>query len=192
MSQSSLPAMLYPFARPTATEFLRIVRGEGTLVFDDEGNDYVDATSSLWFATVGHGRTEIADAVSAQMSRLAAFHTFERFSNDTVEELSNLLVADAPMDDARVFFTNSGSEAADTGIKIARAARTLQGKPEKSVIVAVDGADVPADELRALVRGRLRSSRVPAEIVVWDELPHNEMGKLLRKDIRAALSQRVG
>jgi adenosylmethionine-8-amino-7-oxononanoate aminotransferase len=140
MSQSSLPAMLYPFARPTATEFLRIVRGEGTLVFDDEGNDYVDATSSRWFATVGHGRTQIADAVAEQMKRLAAFHTFERFSNDTVEELSELLVADAPMDDARVFFTNSGSEAADTGIKIARAARTLQGKPEKSIIVAVDGA----------------------------------------------------
>lgn len=132
--------MLYPFARPTATDFLRIVRGERALVFDDEGKDYVDATSALWFCTVGHGRTEIGAAVGEQMTRLAAFHTFERFSNDVVEELADLLVADAPMADSRVFFTNSGSEAADTAIKLARAARTLQGQPEKSIIVAVDGA----------------------------------------------------
>jgi adenosylmethionine-8-amino-7-oxononanoate aminotransferase len=138
--RTDLPPMLYPYARPTATEFLRIVRGCGASVFDDDGRDYIDATSALWFCTVGHGRVEIADAVRDQMVRLAAFHAFERYSNDTTEELAQLLVDDAPLDNARVFFTNSGSEAADTAIKIVRAARSLSGTPERSMIVGITGA----------------------------------------------------
>ncbi|MEV4900306.1 AMP-binding protein [Citricoccus sp. NPDC055426] len=64
------------------------------------------------------------------------------------------------------------------------------GEVPVAVVVPTGGAQVDVGELQMLVRSRLRSSRVPAEIVTWAELPHNEMGKLLRKDIRTILAQR--
>ncbi|MGM7671124.1 class I adenylate-forming enzyme family protein [Microbacterium sp. A93] len=64
------------------------------------------------------------------------------------------------------------------------------GEVPVAVVVPTGGTQVDVGELQMLVRSRLRSSRVPAEIVTWAELPHNEMGKLLRKDIRTILAQR--
>ena len=51
-------------------------RGEGAYVWDSAGTRYLDATAGLWFANVGHGRTQIADAVAEQLSSLAAYSTF--------------------------------------------------------------------------------------------------------------------
>ena len=62
------------------------------------------------------------------------------------------------------------------------------GEVPVAVVVAEDGARIEAASLQVLVRGELRSSRVPAAVHVWPELPYNEMGKLLRKDIRSALA----
>ncbi|MGY1551338.1 class I adenylate-forming enzyme family protein [Microbacterium sp. A588] len=64
------------------------------------------------------------------------------------------------------------------------------GEVPVAVLVPMPGAEIDVAALKVLVRSRLRSSRVPAEVIIWDELPHNEMGKLLRKDIRAALVNR--
>src|SRR3712207_8234324 len=114
----SLSAFLHPFARPAARDFLCLVRGEGALVYDDAGREYVDAMASLWFCAVGHGRAEIADAVGRQLRTLAAFHTFDRFTNEPAEQLSAVLSSLAPMRDARVFLTTSGSEAVDSAIKL--------------------------------------------------------------------------
>src|SRR5215469_8100345 len=58
-----------------------IVRGEGSCVYDDRGRPYLDALASLWYCNVGHGRVELADAAAAQMRRLAAYQTFEPFTN---------------------------------------------------------------------------------------------------------------
>ncbi|MEM9748126.1 MAG: aspartate aminotransferase family protein, partial [Actinomycetota bacterium] len=58
------PALLQPFSDPawTATDFVKIVRAEGTTVWDDEGRSYLDAMATLWFCQIGHGRTEMIDA----------------------------------------------------------------------------------------------------------------------------------
>ena len=133
-------AFLHPFARPTAGDFLCLVRGQGALVYDDAGREYVDAMASLWFCDVGHGRTEIADAVADQLRTLAAFHTFDRFTNEPAERLSEALAARAPMADARVFLTTSGSEAVDSAIKLVRAARALGGEPHRRVVIGRQGA----------------------------------------------------
>ena len=81
-------AFLHPFARPTADVFTTIVRGEGALVWDSEGNEYVDALGSLWYCNVGHGRGEIVDAVTAQLRQLDSFHCFDRFTNEPAEALT--------------------------------------------------------------------------------------------------------
>ena len=79
---------LHPFARPARPVFTLIVRGEGALVWDADGNEYVDAMASLWYCAVGHGRTEIADAVAAQLRTLAAYSCFEPFTNAPADELA--------------------------------------------------------------------------------------------------------
>ena len=136
---SSTPsAFLHPFARPAAlpADFINIVRGEGAAIFDDTGKRYVDGMASLWYCNVGHGRKEIAEAVSAQMMKLEAYNTFDIFTNDPTEQLAAELAALAPMPHARVFFTSGGSEAVDTAMKLARVAQVQAGHPERTVIIS--------------------------------------------------------
>jgi putrescine---pyruvate transaminase len=134
----SLSPFLHAFARPAAapTDFINIVRGQGALVFDSNDKPYVDALASLWYCQVGHGRTEIADAVAAQMRSIAAFHTFDRFTNPAAETLAGELADLAPMPNARVFLTSGGSESVDTAMKIARIAHAQAGHPERRVIIS--------------------------------------------------------
>lgn len=136
----SLSAFLHPFARPSSEDFLCIVRGKGALVYDERGRDYVDAMAGLWFCDVGHGREEIAQAVAGQMSTLASFHCFDRFTNEPAERLCAELAARAPMPEARVFLTSSGSEAVDSALKLVRLARALGGEPQRRVVVSLEGA----------------------------------------------------
>jgi putrescine---pyruvate transaminase len=135
-SDMTVPAFLHPFAKPTATDFIRIVSGEGAQVIDDKGNRYIDAMASLWYCNVGHGRTEIVSAVTEQMTRLEAFHTFERFTNEPADAFCEHLVGLAPFPDARVFLTSSGSEAVDSAMKLSRLAHAVAGQPERTVIVS--------------------------------------------------------
>src|SRR5258708_21512233 len=110
------PVFLHPFARPAAApeSFVTIVRGEGAHVWDDLGNRYVDALASLWYCHAGHGRAEIAEAISDQARNLAGFHCFDRFTNAPAEQLCELLSEMAPMSDARVFLTSGGPESVQT------------------------------------------------------------------------------
>jgi putrescine---pyruvate transaminase len=128
-------AFLHPFTRPAADAFVTIVRGEGAVVWDAEGRDYIDGMASLWYCNVGHGRVEVVDAVAAQMRRLAAYHTFERFTNEPTEQLCARLAATAPPD-TRVFLTSSGSEAVETAVKLARLSHHLAGDPGRTVVIS--------------------------------------------------------
>ncbi|MCC5952980.1 MAG: aspartate aminotransferase family protein [Acidimicrobiia bacterium] len=132
----AVPAFLHPFARPTAEHFVSIRRAEGSLLWDEDGRRYIDAMGSLWYCQVGHGRREIIDAVHDQLGRLDAFHTFEMFTNAPADALCERLAALAPMADARVFLTSSGSEAVDTALKMARRGFALSGAPERTVVIA--------------------------------------------------------
>jgi putrescine aminotransferase len=131
-----MSALLYPFAKPAGADLVRIVRGEGAIVWDDRGNRYVDGLASLWYCNVGHGRGEIADAVATQMRQLETYHCFERFTNPPAEELAARLSELAPVPGSRVFFTSGGSEAVDTAIKLSRIAHAQAGQPEKTIIVS--------------------------------------------------------
>ena len=130
--------LLHPFAKPAAdaSSFTRIVRGEGALVFDDQGKRYVDAMASLWYCNVGHGRTEIARAVADQIAELENYHLFERFVNPRAEELAARLVELAPVPGSRVFLTSGGSEAVDTALKLSRVVHAQAGHPERTIVVS--------------------------------------------------------
>ncbi len=137
-SSSRFGAFLHPYARPTrpADEFVCIVRGEGARVWDRNGKEYLDGMASLWYANVGYGRREIADAVADQISQIAAFSCFDPFSVEPAESLAERIAALAPMPDARVFFTSSGSEAVDSAIKLARIAHHRAGRADRHLIVS--------------------------------------------------------
>jgi len=114
-----------------------IVRGEGSTVYDDHGRPYLDALASLWYCNVGHGRAELADAAAAQMRRLAAYQTFEPFTNQPAEALARRVAGLAPMPGAKVFFTpGGGSDAVDTAAKLARSYWRALGQDDKQVTIA--------------------------------------------------------
>jgi putrescine aminotransferase len=134
----TVPQVLHPFAAPAkpAEDFLEIVRGEGCRVWDVYGKSYLDGTASLWYCAAGHGRQEIADAVAEQMAKLAAFHTFARFTNAPEDELAGLLLELEPIPDARVFLTCGGSEAIDSALKLARAGHKAAGDGGRTVVLS--------------------------------------------------------
>ncbi len=131
--------MWNPFANMAtlAGNEIAIVGGKGSTVVDSRGRSYLDALASLWYCNIGYGRTELAEAAAEQMRELAAYHTFEFFSNPPAEALCERVAEIAPMPDARVFLTpGGGSDAIDTAGKLARAYWRAVGQPTKQVIVS--------------------------------------------------------
>jgi adenosylmethionine-8-amino-7-oxononanoate aminotransferase len=127
---------LHPFTPPRKDTFLTIAGGKAAIVWDDAGNEYIDGMASLWYVNIGHGRTEMADAIAAQARKLAAYHAFDPFTNEPAEAAAAKIADLSPYDGARVFFGTSGSEAVDTAMKLARIAQREAGHPEKTIVVS--------------------------------------------------------
>jgi putrescine aminotransferase len=135
----TLPRVLHPFAAPSrpADQFLEIVRGERSRVWDADGRSYLDGTASLWYCAAGHGRREIIDAAAAQLGELESYHTFARFTNRPEDRLAELLLDELePIPSARVLFTCGGSEAIDSAIKLVRAGHKAAGDAGRSVFLS--------------------------------------------------------
>ena len=131
-------SFLHPFAKPTRERFVTITRGDGALLWDADGNELIDSMASLWYCNVGHGRTEIADTVAEQIRTIESYSCFDPFTNGPADALADRIAALTPMPDARVFFANSGSEAVDTAMKLARLAQVQAGHPERRLIISRD------------------------------------------------------
>jgi putrescine---pyruvate transaminase len=135
---SAVSSFWHPFADMAsvgAAGGLPLVRGEGSTVWDADGNRYLDATAGLWFCNVGHGRTEIADAARTQMAELASYSTFGDLTNPPTEALADRVAQLAPTPDAKVFLTSGGSDSIDTATKIVRRYWSLVGEPERTVLI---------------------------------------------------------
>lgn len=97
---------------------LEIVKAEDVWIEDAEGNRYLDAMAGLWCVNVGYGRREIAEAVFEQMTRMPYYPLTQ--SHTPGAKLAGLLAEMLPAGLSRIFFTNSGSEAVETALKMAR------------------------------------------------------------------------
>jgi putrescine---pyruvate transaminase len=115
-------------------------RGEGCHLWDDQGNRYVDSTGGLWYANVGYGRTEIADAAAAQMRKLHAYSHYGDVSSRPTTDLAERISELAPMPDAAVFFTSGGGESIETVVKLVRRYWSLAGQPDRTVIISRERA----------------------------------------------------
>jgi len=134
---------LHPFTNPAelAGKGVRIVtRAEGCWLWDSEGNRILDGMAGLWCVNVGYGRAELAEAARRQMATLPFYNTFFQTTTPPAVELAARLAEIAPAGLERVFFTNSGSEANDTAVKLVRFFWNLEGRPRKKTIISRDYA----------------------------------------------------
>jgi putrescine aminotransferase len=130
---------LHPFTDPA--ELRRggthlIGSASGCFVTDETGRRLLDGLAGLWCVNVGYGRREIADAVHRQMLALAYYPSFFNTTTEPTVLLAAKLAALAPPHLGRVFFSNSGSEANETALKLIRAYHRLGGRSGKRKILS--------------------------------------------------------
>ena len=131
-----------------------MARGKGVYVYDDAGNEYIEAMAGLWSVAVGFGEPRLVDAAARQMSRLPYYHSFSGKSSEPTIDLAERLVKLAPDGLDRAFFTNSGSEANDTVVKLVWFYNNAIGRPAKKKFIArqngYHGVTVAAGSLTGL------------------------------------------
>ncbi len=129
---SELSAWWMPFTpnRQFKADPMLLARAEGMHYLTPEGRPVLDGAAGLWCVNAGHGRGEIVEAVTEAISELdyaPPFKIGHPFAFAAAEALKVLL----PPDFSQVFFVNSGSEAAETALKIARAYHFARSEPER-------------------------------------------------------------
>ncbi len=136
LSQPQMDALWMPYTanRQFKASPKMITGAQGNYLIDDNGRKIFDGLSGLWTCGAGHNRPEIAEAVAKQLTTLDYAPAFQ-YGHNLAFELADRLANMAPADINKVFFTNSGSEAADTSTKIARAYWRQQGQPTKTRII---------------------------------------------------------
>jgi 4-aminobutyrate--pyruvate transaminase len=112
-----------------------ISRGQGVRVLDDAGKSYIDVVAGLWCASLGFSNERLVEAAAKQMRALPFYHSFASKSHEPMIELSEMLLARAPVPMSKVFFANSGSEANDTAIKMIWYYNNARGLHEKKKLI---------------------------------------------------------
>lgn len=114
-----------------------VVKASGSTIQDASGREYIDAMAGLWCVNIGYGRDEVARAAYEQMLELAYYPLTQ--VNPPAARLAERLASLLPEGVERVWFVNSGSEAVDTAIKIARAYGRLNGGRRYKIIARHQG-----------------------------------------------------
>lgn len=112
-----------------------VTHGEGPYVVDTNGRRYLDANSGLWNMVAGFDHPTLIEAAKAQYDRFPGYHAFFGRMSDQTVMLSERLADLAPFDGARVFYTNSGSEANDTLVKMLWFLAGAEGNPGRRKIL---------------------------------------------------------
>jgi len=139
---------------------------------DADGRPILDMTSGLWCVNAGHGRRQITEAIQKQAAELDFAPTFN-LSHPKTFEFATRLAAILPYDLKRIFFTNSGSESADTALKIALAYQRARGHGTKTRLIgrerAYHGVGFGGISVGGIVRNRMSfGTGLPGV----DHLPH--------------------
>lgn len=154
---------------------LVIERGEGIYVYDNTGKQYIEAMSGLWSVAVGFGEKRLVAAAMRQMEKLPFYHTFSFKSHGPSLELAEKLVNMAPVPMSKAYFTNSGSEANDTAVKLIWYRSNALGLPDKKKIISrlrgYHGVTVASASLTGLINNH-RSFDLPISQVRHTTCPH--------------------
>ncbi|HXI78639.1 MAG TPA: aspartate aminotransferase family protein [Steroidobacteraceae bacterium] len=132
LSNGDLDAFWMPFTanRQFKANPRLLTRAEGMYYWAADGRQVLDGVAGLWCVNAGHGRREITDAVTKQLSTMEFAPAFQ-MGHPIAFELANRLAKIAPSGLDRIFFTNSGSESVDTALKIAIAYHRSRGNGQR-------------------------------------------------------------
>ena len=112
------------------------VKGEGAILFDADGKEYIDGLAGLWNVVAGHGRKELAAAAATQMETLAYCSAYAGSSNPPAIELATKLAEMCYPSINRFFFTSGGGESTETSIKLARSYWKMRGREHKTKVIS--------------------------------------------------------
>ncbi len=148
-----------------------IVGAKGSYLIDSSGREVYDSLSGLWTCGAGHTLPEIQQAVSTQLAKLDYSPAFQ-FGHPLSFQLAERIIQHMPEKLQHVFFTDSGSESADTAIKMARAYWRIKGKPSKTKLIGrargYHGVNVAGTSLGGIGGNR----KMFGQLMDVDHLPH--------------------
>ncbi|CAH8351309.1 unnamed protein product [Eruca vesicaria subsp. sativa] len=155
---------------------LIIAKSEGSYVYDDHGNKYLDSLAGLWCTALGGNESRLVSAAVEQLKTLPFYHSFwnrtTKPSLDLAKDLLNMFTANKM---AKAFFTNSGSEANDTQVKLVWYYNNALGRPEKKKFIArkksYHGSTLISASLSGLPALH-QNFDLPAPFVLHTDCPH--------------------
>lgn len=112
----------------------KVAYGQDIYLFDESGKRYIDGSGGPLVVNVGHGRTEVIEAITQQAQKVAYAHAI-MFTNEPVEQLSAKLAPLVPMDNPRFFYLSSGSEVVEAAIKLARQIQMARGEYGRDITI---------------------------------------------------------
>jgi 4-aminobutyrate---pyruvate transaminase len=155
---------------------LVIDRGEGVHVFDTAGNRYIEAMAGLWSVAVGFGEARLVQAATRQMEKLPFYHNFSHKSHGPLIDLAEKLVTMSPAPMSKAFFTNSGSEANDTVLKLIWYRSNALGLSARKKVIARErayhGVTIASASLTGLPNNH-RSFDLPIPGILRAGSPHH-------------------
>ncbi|SDY42511.1 aspartate aminotransferase family protein [Pseudomonas sp. NFIX28] len=137
--QNDLSSLIHPYTNLAQHQEVGpfvIAGGDGVRVFDDQGNAYIEAMSGLWSVALGFSEKRLVDAAVEQFKQLPYYHSFSHKTHAPAAALAAKLAELAPGDLNHAFFTNSGSEANDSVVKVVWYVNNAQGKPNKKKFIS--------------------------------------------------------
>lgn len=150
-------------------------KGDGIYVEDNNGKRYIEGLAGLWSVGVGFSEQRLVDAATKQMQKLPYYHNFGHRSHGPAIDLAEKLVTMAPVPMSKAFFTNSGSEANDTAIKMIWYRSNALGQPQRKKIIsrkrAYHGVTIASASLTGLPYNQM-SFDLPIANILHTSCPH--------------------
>lgn len=179
----------------------RIVRGEGSYVYDADGRRYLDGSGGPAAFSIGHGNREVNAAIAAQLAQVACGYRY-LFTSTSLEELTSLLLRKCGPAFAHVVYSCSGSEAMESAMKVALQYWEARGQPAKKRFIARERS-YHGNTLGALSLSGFRERRRPFEGSLLDvsfvsaanvyrplrDLPASELAAALAEELDARIMQ---
>ena len=152
-----------------------LTEGDGIYVKDNNGKKYIEAMAGLWCAALGFSEKRLVEAANKQMQTLPFYHNFNHKSHGPAIDLAEKLIELAPVPMSKVYYTNSGSEANDTVLKLIWYRSNALGLPKKKKVISrvrgYHGVTIASASLTGLPNNH-RSFDLPLEQILHTTCPH--------------------
>ena len=137
LRERDLAHIIHPLHEPALHAQAHVwVKGEGAMLTDADGKEFIDGLAGLWNVTAGHGRADLAETMRDQATTLAYVSGYSGSSNQPAIALAEQLSALCYPSINHFFFTSGGGEATESSIKMSRAYWKLKGKPDKTKVIS--------------------------------------------------------